>query len=156
MKQMKRMFIMVLAVVMLASVMVVPAFAANTADTDFWYHVATTSNFPRIPGRVKTDTSAVYVYVDQSTYSFVRVEAIGQATTSPTCPNYQNCTYYGGTIVPFVRCNRDVGYSVSSMINEYSWPYATLGFQSAGTSSDTVTGWWSADSSRTHNTPLAP
>ena len=63
MKQMKRMFIMVLAVVMLASVMVVPAFAANTADTDFWYHVATTSNFPRIPGRVKTDTSAVYVCV---------------------------------------------------------------------------------------------
>lgn len=156
MKQMKRMFIMVLAVMMLASVMAIPAFAANTADTDFWYHVATTSDFPRIPGREKTDTSAVYVYVDQSTYSFVRVRAFGQHSTSTTTTNCDNCTYYGGTIVPFVRCNRDVGYSVSTMIKEYKWTYASLGFQSAGTNSDTVTGWWSADSSKPHNPPLAP
>lgn len=156
MKHLKRTLTVVLAVIMMASMMVIPAFAANTTDTDFWYHVATTNDFPRITGREKTDTSPVYVYVDQSTYSFVRVQAIGQSTTSPTCTNYRNCTYYGGTIVPYVRCNRDVGYSVSSMINEYEWTYATLGFQSAGSGSDTVTGWWSADSSKTHNTPLAP
>ncbi len=156
MNQVKRILTIIAAVMIITSAMVISVIAANTTDTDFWYHVATTSSFPRITGRAKTDTSPVYVYVDQSTYSFVRVRAYGQVTSSTTTTNCQNCTYHGGAIVPYVRCNRDVGYSVSSMIHEYGWTYASLGFQSAGVNSDTVTGWWSADSSQTHNTPLAP
>lgn len=85
MKHVKRMIARVLAVAVIASMMVIPAFAANTTDTDFWYHVATTDGFPRITGREKTNTTPVYVYVDQSTYSVIRVRVVGQSTTSPTC-----------------------------------------------------------------------
>ncbi len=156
MKQTKRIAVVALALVLMMSSMAISAYAANTTDTDYWYHTATTSSFPRIEGREKTDTSKVYAYISESTYSFLRVRAIGQSTSSKSCPTYENCTLYNGAIAPYVRCMRGTGYSISSMIYEYKWPYATLGFQSAGTTNDTVSGWWSPDSKNAHNTPLAP
>lgn len=147
MKYMKRALSLVLAVLVVMSVMVIPAFAANTSDVDFWYYNAPTSSYNRITGRQKTDTTAVYVCVSESANNIVRTRAYGQNSAGTS---YQNCTLSNGSIVDYVYCYEDVDHSIRTMINEYGWGYASLGFRSTSSAADTVSGWWSPDSSRTY------
>ena len=71
MKYVKRALSLVLAVLVVMSVMVIPAFAANTSDEDFWYYTAPASSYNRITGRQKTDTTPVYVCVSESANNIV-------------------------------------------------------------------------------------
>lgn len=147
MKIAKRIFMMALAVVMLMSVLVVPAFAANTTDVDFWYFNAPATGYPRIPGRQKTDSTPVYVCVSEANNGLVRTRAYGQNSSGS---NYQNCTLSNGSISDYVNCYKGIHHSIRTMINEYGWGYASLGFRSAEASSDVVSGWWSPDSGKDH------
>jgi len=147
MKITNRILTMALAVIMLMSVMIIPAFAANTSDEDFWNFTAPAIGYNRITGRPKTNSTAVYVCVTQTNNAVVHTRAYGQNSTGS---NYQNCTLSNGSIVDYVNCYKGIHHSIHSMINEYGWGYASLGFSSAGSSSDVVTGWWSPDSSQSH------
>lgn len=147
MKIARHVFLMALAVVMLMSVLVAPAFAANTADEDFWRYYAPTNGYSRIPGRQKTNSTPVYVCVSETENAVVRTRAYGQNSTGS---NYQNCTLSNGSIVDYVNCYKGIHHSIRTMINEYGWGYASLGFRSGGSAPDCVSGWWSPDSGKTH------
>jgi hypothetical protein len=142
------MFVLMLTALMLMASMAIPALAANTSDVDFWNYTALAYGYTRIPGRQKTNTTPVYVCVSQSNCAFVRVRAYGQNSSGS---NYQNCTLSNGSLVDYVYCYRGIHHSIRSMINEYGWGYASLGFKSGyDSSSDVVSGWWSPDSGQTH------
>lgn len=164
MKLANRMFMVVLAVIMLMSIMVFPASAAetrSTTDRKYQFEVVPTTDFAYTEKAVKDNDSKLFTRVDTMTDEFVRVAAFSM-DTSEGIPI--NLTYYGGGIVPYVRCNKGINYSIGSVIYEYYKKYPTtygntggLGFQSALVNrSDTISGWWSVDSGSTHNTPLAP
>lgn len=146
---------------MLFSVFSIPALAANTTDTKFEVD-APIDAFRQIQERQKTDTSSIFLRVDHMTGAHIRVAAYWSIPSDWGWYD-QNLTYYDGTNVPWVRCQKGINYSVQSTIYEaYSkgsmtYPcMATLGFQSAISSSDSIDGWWSVDSSRKHQTPIEP
>lgn len=147
MKKSGRVFAMLLVVSMMMVIMVVPALAANTTDEDFWYYSAPANGYTRIPGRQKTNSTSVYVNVSQSSNPYTRVRAYGQNSNGTS---FENCTWYKGRIVDYVNCYREVHHSILSLINERGWGYASLGFRSGGTTTDTVSGWWSPDSGSSH------
>lgn len=151
MKTFRRTLVTFLLLIMAISMFAIQAFAANTTDIDFIDFTAYTRSdfFNNLNGRTKTDTSPVYVHISKSTYAFTRVCAFGMIDAEGIYGCY-NRTYYNGETVPFVRCYRGTGYSVRSTIKEGNFPYASLGFQSAGATDDVISGWWSADSSKSH------
>lgn len=63
-----------------------------------------------------------------------------------------------GTLVSYARCTPNKNYGISSLIYENALSYqghkyATLKVRSSSTVYGTGEGWWSPDSSQTHNTP---
>lgn len=161
MKVIKNFCMLSVAVIILLSVFAKPALAANTTDTKFEID-APIDTFLQIQDRQKTDTSSIFLRIDHMTGAHIRVAAYWSIPDDWGWYD-QNLTYYGGTNVPWVRCQRGINYSVQSTIYEtYSkgsmaYPcMATLGFQSAIESSDSIDGWWSVDSSRKHQTPIGP
>lgn len=168
MKKIKNLAVMLLVLIALVSALAVPVAAATTDYT--FFTTAPTDDFSRIPAKLKEDDSRVFVRVDSMPGEFIRVAAFGQTTTSTTCPYYMNLTYYAGGWAPFVRIPkkdenavRATNYSVQSTIYENytkigntAYKYGTLGFQSAGVGSESVSGYWSVDSSRNWATPDAP
>jgi len=141
----KRLLAVVLAVAAIISVMAVTAFA-NNQDAEFtrftlnsreWYYL--------LDAREKEDSSPVYLNLENSSVSSVRVRAYGRPVHDYVGGNSVNLTFYDGAVRSYVTCVRGTKYSISSLIYERGYPWATLGFWST-TNGAWVTGEWSADS----------
>lgn len=128
---------------------------ANSADTDF-------SNFTIYPGtsntytplpvsldgiRQKDNSSCVYVYVTNSTYSTVKVQTWGLDSKGWDASQRLNCTREAnGNSTTCVRLQRGSKYRINNSIKSNSLAYAGLKFQSSSEySGDSITGVWSPD-----------
>ena len=152
MKTSKRLLAMLLLVAAIMSMSVVSAFASepnpNTEDAPITSFKATVLGYNEMDNgdaRRKYDRSSVYLYYTASTYSTVRVRALGATTRSSD--DWENCTYVSPNIVTYVSCARGQQYSIHSLINEYNYSYAKLAFHSPYANPNYITGVWSADSS---------
>lgn len=144
--------------------MAIPAWAAelrNTDDKPYHFDLVPVEGFVYTEGRRKDGPSKIFTRVDSMTDDFIRVAAFSM-DTSEGIPI--NLTYYGNGLAKWVRCKKGINYGISSVIYEYHQKLpqtygdtAALGFQSALVNrSDTISGWWSVDSSGNHSAPIGP
>lgn len=161
MKKLLRKLSLLLAVATIVAVTALPALAVeprNSTDEKYSFNVVPKSDFVRTYPRNKENKSKIFTRVDTMKDKFVRVAAFSVATDAGVPANL---TYYGQGLVTYVCCNKGINYGISPMIYEYYLKYpnmyghsAALGFQSALSYSDAISGWWSPDSTREHNTPF--
>lgn len=146
MKTGKRILALVLTVVMMMSVLVVGASAANTSDTTITNFSLSWFWFSEINARDKQDSSPVYLYYNTGKRTTVQVKAIGCDDDHAD----QNLTLSNGTIADYVTCAKGVKYSIHTMIFEKGYSQAKLAFKSPNVFGDTITGKWSPDSQYTY------
>lgn len=167
-----------LGLVLLLSAMVTTAFAAETpvpcsnTDIKFFKKAPISSSFAQTDTASKDNSTPAWMRIDSmSSGTQVRVRIVGSSKANhacstsvynfgegdPTCSYCTRCTAKGAW-VPFVRCNKSVNYAISSVVNERGYPYSSIGFQSTSlTNTQTVSGYWSADSTGTdYAQPDAP
>lgn len=166
---------LVFSLALLIPALALPSFATgdgdeispySTRDYSYFCYVpdGTSGAFHQIDGLSKDDSTPVFMRIDTTEVeNTMRVRAVGYAderylcSSKECCLNCKNCTYFNGGLVSYVKCKKGINYSISTMVKEYNLPKVSLGFQSTHLDlSDEVSGWWSADTSRTHNPPIAP
>lgn len=150
MKNAKRIIALVLTVLTLVSVMAITASAANTDDTNFYDFDLYYDYWRYLNPRAKENSTPCYVYITKSMLPYTKIRACG--TYGATKDDWMyNCTYVNGYVVENVTCIADVKYSIHSLIYEYKYPNASLGFKSGGTAGNNVYGVWSPDSKYTYS-----
>ena len=149
---MKKIFAIMLSVMILASSSILPVFAANTTDT-YITNLSISGGGEKVysGSRAKEDDSAMYIYIYSSTYYTTRVKALGTNSTTATSSNSYNCTCTAsGTRVSYVSCNRGTDYSVHSFVYEDGYDYATFSFMNPYTGTQVLSAEWSPDSWNSH------
>lgn len=145
------------------------AFAANTSDEEIrinWQYSEPSFQFitdtsGNLTARYKSDTSRVFFKLTSpSTYAHVKVLGVpsskidnnGNGTYGTL--DVKNLTYNPttGKIVQYARCDANKNYSIASLVKENGYTYCTLKVRST-VLYGTGKGWWSPDSSQTHNAP---
>lgn len=167
---MKRTIIMIMAITLMLSVMVVPVFAAEevtpySSKDIHYYEVArlAKTSFAQTDSGRKENHTPVWTRIDTLTNGkTVRVRVVGSSLAGHACTyddynlaaSVDHCRYCTrcttmGNWVPYVLCEPHVNYAISSLVYEYGYPYASLGFQSGSNMlGQEVEGWWSADSTK--------
>lgn len=164
---------MLVMLVLMLSLLSISAFAAgdvvpySSADLKY-YEVAPISMtyFAQIETGKKDNTTPSWLRIDSLTNGDkVRVRVVGSSeedhactyndynlrTSIDFCSICTRCTTKGNW-VPFVLCKKGVNYAINSIVKESGYSYSSLGFQSTSTEvSQTVSGWWSADSTNYSN-----
>lgn len=126
--------------------------------------VSATSNFTSIstytPGnsyttataakRKENSTDAVAELKNNGFAATYRICVKGCTTSSGT--NAVNCTYYNSRAVNYVVCNRDITYSIDTVVRESGYTYAVLSIWPVG-GYGTTTGKWAPDSAQTFTSP---
>lgn len=151
--QPKRLFILLLSLLILATSTAIPTLAANTTDTYITGLVVSGGGEVVYSGsRAKDDDSPMYLLIyNSTTYNTTRVKALGTNSTSATSSNSYNCTCIaGGTRVSYVTCYRGIDYSVHSYVDEDGYNRATYSFMNPNSGTQTVYAEWSPDSWNTH------
>lgn len=136
--------------IMLVSLLVPTALAANTTDSSY-YILSTEYDYRYASQREKQDESAVYAKITKLTLNdTVKAQVVGSPSEYGV---YTNCTLSNNADTEFVTLSKNINYSIHNMIKERGNNWAKIGFQSnliMGTINEGVEGWWSPDSSRTH------
>lgn len=149
------------------SVMLITTFAAGNPipfsnyDYHFFEVAPNITSFTQITTRLKENTTPAWMRIDSlNGGTQVRVRVVGSYVNGHACgENEYNSSISGytcrtctrcttrGSWVPYVLCSQRVNYAISSNVNESGYLYSSLGFQSTSLeASQTVDGWWSADS----------
>ena len=149
------------------SVMLITTFAAGNPipfsnyDYHFFEVAPNITSFTQITTRLKENTTPAWMRIDSlNGGTQVRVRVVGSYVNGHACgENEYNSSISGytcrtctrcttrGSWVPYVLCSQSVNYAISSNVNESGYLYSSLGFQSTSLeASQTVDGWWSADS----------
>lgn len=158
--------------VLMLSVMAIPAFAAgdvvpySNADISYYKVAPIATSFAQISTGDKDNTTPAWLRIDSlSNGSQVRVRVVGSSVKDHACTyndyNLRNSVYFCSTCtrcttrgnwVPFVLCKKGINYAVNSIVKESGYSYSSLGFQStSGEVTQEVSGWWSADSTNYRN-----
>ena len=144
MKHLKRIFAVIIVLATLVTAAALPTFAANTSDARIYHFKINAVTNSDIAPQEKQDTSPCYLWLQEGDHS-VKVSARG-------CDNQgkgaQNLTYVKGSIVDHVTCKvgNQYKYSISTLIRERGYNYATLWMKSSSVLGDMVSGYWSPDS----------
>ena len=145
MKNSKRLVALMLLVVTIFSAVSVSASASNWQDS-YFYNFTLRSYQRYLNPRAKQDTSPCYVKLTKATHNQTTFISANGCYSSTSATRY-NCTRDGnGNPVAHVSILPYQGYLVRSMIYEYKYPYATLGFSTPIVGGNEVTGVWSPDS----------
>ena len=145
---MKKLFSVLLLMIMAMTFFTTTALASNTTDTD--YFVLTVSgDFRTIPARSKQDSSSIFAKITQlSVNSSVKAKALGAQSAANT---FYNCTLSNNADSEYVTLYLNTRHSIRNMVNERGYYVASLGFKNnSGLAGEGVTGWWSPDSSNTY------
>lgn len=150
MKHSKSIIALMLLVVTIFSLMSVTVSAANWGDTKFYNFTLYSYERYLIP-RAKENTTPCYVKITDAIYNQTTfISANGCYTDSSTTARY-NCTRDGnGNPVSHVSVLAYQGYLIRSMIYEFEYPYASLGFSTPIIAGNEVGGAWSPDSLGTY------
>jgi len=122
------------------------AYAKNNTDVEFKNFTVSASSYNNKLGyRVKEDSSPIFLYIKQATNnrnSYVYTKAYGPNDVNRTCDA-------NGKTCECVKTNVGTKYSVRTAIYEKGGRKGTLAFKSANyLESQTISGYWSVDSSR--------
>ena len=153
MEKHKRFLFLILAVTTLVTAMIATASASNYTDREIVsFHIPYYRYSTPLDPRDKEDSSPVYLYITDLSYSNynILVQALG-CTSKTGSYSFENLTVSNGAMAQYVACREGVQYSIHSDIYEEGYAYASLRFQDRGESSgNTITGLWSPDSIGTY------
>lgn len=144
MKTIQRLIVLSLVLVSLVSIFI-PAYAANTEDTSFYFSFLDGSAC--IERRQKMDASEHYFY--QVSGEVPTLKVISQGLSSQADSTGTNTTLSNGAIVPYVVCRRGTRYNVHNHVNEMGYSWAQLLIENLG-AHGIVSGYWSPDSLGTY------
>lgn len=148
MKKIKRIFALLLLLVVFASIFAICASAANTDDINFYrITINSTTDFVKLAAQKKEDSSAVYLYTTDSSEDLHRTRVYGYNSGTNT---YTNRTWVNRTLVSYVNSRVGVKYSIHNNIYESGYRMASIGFQGYYPINYMIAGRWSPDSANTY------
>lgn len=152
MKQISRLMVLAMAVVMCLSLASV-AFAAPVpySNQDSYYNFSCSFlNFnATTDSRPKENSTSIYVWVEKSNEAWVRVQAQGSLRSSGTSwNNYTELGDRSGVEYVFVSTGDEPDYQrlIYNGIHEANMGYARLAFRARNVWGDSISGRWSPDS----------
>lgn len=166
-----RVLVALWVLVLMLSIMVTTAFAAETvvpytSDDHYFFKEAPISySFAQTDTASKDNSTPAWLRIDSMTNeTMVRVRIVGSKRVNHACSTseynfgegYSTCSYCTrcttkGSWVPYVRCVKGTNYAISSIVYEAGYPYSSIGFQSTSlANTQEVSGFWSADSTGTN------
>ena len=154
MKKSKRVVALMLVLVTLISILTVTASASNYGNTNF-YNFTLREDQRFLNTREKQDDTPCYVRVNNALINqVIHINAFGYLVDDKEATTLRgHCTRDGyGQYQEFVSILPYQDYRIRNMINEFGYPYASLGFSSPsdgafqGEVGNEVSGVWSPDS----------
>lgn len=148
---MKKLFALILLVLLMVATFSSTALAANTTDTYYEIDATEYGSFKYTSGRGKENSTSIFAKVTYLGNLTTKVRARAEGANINASGYFNNCTLSNNADAEYVTLTINVNQSIRNMVNERGYSYARLGFQSIdGYSGQPVYGWWSPDSSMTH------